>query len=72
MNPIYPTEYRNYLDALIVLSFLNSLPSTNPDVIKVLLTAPTGKAAHNIHGMTLHSAFALSVTEFGGEVNYCA
>ena len=46
----------------------NSLPSTNPDITKVLLTAPTGKAAHNIHGMTLHSAFALPVTEFGGEM----
>ena len=46
----------------------NSLPSTNPDTTKVLLTAPTGKAAHNIHGMTLLSAFALPVTEFGGEM----
>ena len=27
----------------------NSLPSTKPDAIKVLLTAP--KAAHNIHGI---------------------
>ena len=29
----------------------------NPDKIKVLLTAPTGTAAHNISGTTLHSAF---------------
>ena len=36
--------------------------------VKVLLTAPTGKAAFNIHGMTLHSAFALPVTEFNGEM----
>ena len=34
----------------------------------VLQTAPTGKAAHNIHGMTLHSAFALPVTELHGEM----
>ena len=51
-----------------LVRYFNSLPSTNPDTTKVLLTAPTGKAAHNIHGMTLHSAFALPVTEFGGEM----
>jgi len=28
------------------------------NVFKVLLLAPTGKAAHNIGGMTLHSAFS--------------
>lgn len=31
----------------------------NPDNIRVLLTAPTGTAAHNIAGTTLHSAFLL-------------
>jgi hypothetical protein len=31
----------------------------NPDDVKVLLTAPTGTAAHNISGTTLHSAFLL-------------
>ena len=31
-----------------------------PDDICVLLTAPTGTAAFNIGGMTLHSAFLLS------------
>ena len=51
-----------------LVRYFNSLPSTNPDATKVLLTAPTGKAAHNIHGMTLHSAFALPVTGFGGEM----
>ena len=43
-------------------------PSTNPDAVKVLLAAPTRKAAHNIHGITLHSTFALPVMEFGGEI----
>ena len=51
-----------------LVGHFNSLPSTNLDAIKVLLTAPTGKAEHNIHGMTLHSAFAFPVTEFGGEI----
>ena len=31
----------------------------NPDDVRVLLTAPTGTAAHNISGTTLHSAFLL-------------
>ena len=35
------------------------LEGENPDKIKVLLTAPTGTAAHNISGTTLHSAFLL-------------
>ena len=39
-----------------------------PDAIKVLLASPIGKAAFNIRGMTLHSAFALPVTEFNGEM----
>ena len=51
-----------------LVGYMNLLPGTNPDAIKVLLTAPTGKAAFNIHGMTLHSAFALPVTEFNGEM----
>ena len=33
----------------------------NPDDIKVLLCAPTGKAAHNIGGNTIHSAFGIPV-----------
>ena len=36
--------------------------------MSAVLTAPTGKAAFNIRGMTLHSAFALPVTEFNGEM----
>ena len=30
-----------------LVGYFNSFPSTNPDAIKVLLAAPTGKAAHN-------------------------
>lgn len=32
---------------------------SNPDEIKILLCAPTGKAAHNINGNTLHSTFCI-------------
>jgi len=38
---------------------LNSIPDQNPDNIKVLTVAPTGKAAFNISGNTLHSAFKI-------------
>lgn len=33
----------------------------SPDNLHVLLCAPTGKAAHNINGSTIHSAFCLPV-----------
>lgn len=33
----------------------------NPDNKHVMLCAPTGKAAHNINGTTLHSAFCIPV-----------
>jgi hypothetical protein len=31
----------------------------DPDDIRVLLCAPTGKAACNIHGLTIHNAFQI-------------
>jgi hypothetical protein len=31
----------------------------DPDDIRVLLCAPTGKAAYNIHGLTIHNAFQI-------------
>lgn len=40
----------------------------NPDSVKVLLTAFSGKAASVINGTTLHTAFALPVNQFGGEL----
>ena len=60
------TVIRVLYEGLVI--YMNSLPGTKPDAIKVLLTAPTGKAAFNIRGMTLHFAFALPVTEFNGEM----
>lgn len=38
------------------------------DSIKVLLCAPSGKAAFLIGGVTLHTAFALPVQQFGGDM----
>ena len=37
-----------------------------PDDVLVLLTAPTGVAAFNVNGMTLHSAFLLGRGKYGG------
>ncbi|XP_037811885.1 uncharacterized protein LOC119603786 [Lucilia sericata] len=47
---------------------LNSIPGANPDLPKVLLTAPTGKAAFGIGGYTLHSLFSLPINQFSGDV----
>lgn len=38
-----------------------------PDDVKVLLTAPTGVAAFNIQGMTLHSALLLTTSKFSNQ-----
>ena len=38
-----------------LVRYMNSLPGTKPNAI-------------NMHGITLHSAFALPVTEFNGEM----
>lgn len=42
-----------------IIKYYNSIPRINPENLKVLLCAPTGKAAFNINGITLHAAFVL-------------
>ena len=44
---------------VVFTGYLNSVPGENPDEAKVLKVAPTGKAAFNIKGNTLHSAFKI-------------
>lgn len=41
----------------------NADKNCDPDVLKILLCAPTGKAAFNIKGQTLHSAFKLPLNQ---------
>ena len=41
------------------LKFLRLSGAIEPDDVIVLLTTPTGVAAFNVNGMTLHSAFLL-------------
>ena len=42
-----------------LIRYLNALPENDADDISVLKVAPTGKAAFNIRGNTLHSAFKI-------------
>lgn len=42
-----------------LIRYLNSMPGENPDEIKVLKAASTGKAAFNTNGNTLHSTFKI-------------
>lgn len=44
-----------------LLKYYNKNPGENPDDEKILLCAPTGKAAHNIGGRTIHAAFGIPV-----------
>ncbi|XP_020620270.1 ATP-dependent DNA helicase PIF1-like [Orbicella faveolata] len=53
----------------VLIRFLNSIAGENPDDVKVVKTAPTGKAAFNIKGNTLHGAFKILANR-GFE--YCA
>jgi hypothetical protein len=43
-------------------------PTTNPEAMCVLVSAPTGKAAFNVFGMTIHCTFRLPPTQYGGKV----
>ena len=48
------------------LKLLRLSGSFEPDDVVVLLTAPTGVAAFNINGMTLHSALLLGRSKYSG------
>ena len=42
-----------------LIRYLNNVPGENPNDVKVVKTAPTGKAAFNIKSNTLHAAFKI-------------
>lgn len=52
----------------VVNHYFSKTPGNNPDTLKVLLCAPSGKAAFLIGGVTLHTAFALPFGQFGGQM----
>ena len=43
------------------VKLLRHSPRITPDEIPILLTAPTGVAAYNINGMTIHSALSMNI-----------
>lgn len=47
----------------VLSRIFNSNPESNPDQPAILLCAPTGKAAYNIRGKTLHSQFRLPINQ---------
>uniref|UniRef100_A0A8D8UR91 ATP-dependent DNA helicase n=1 Tax=Cacopsylla melanoneura TaxID=428564 RepID=A0A8D8UR91_9HEMI len=51
-----------------VTNYFDELPGGNNDKIVVLLTAYSGKASYLIGGVTLHTALALPVSQFGGRM----
>ena len=46
-----------------LLKYLNHKRNVNPDSFQIMLCAPTGKAAHNIGGSTIHSAFCIPANQ---------
>jgi hypothetical protein len=44
-----------------LLKHYNSIPGTDFNELRILLMAPTGKAAYNIKGNTIHSALNISI-----------
>ena len=51
-----------------LIRFLNAQPENDPDDVSIVKVAPTGKAAFNIGGNTLHSAFKIPANR---GFNYC-
>ena len=61
---------KNHVISLIrndTVRFLHLSGQVQPEDVVVLLTAPTGVAAFNIQGMTLHSALFLSIRKFSSQ-----
>jgi len=55
----------------IVQSFMRfymKTPNVNPEQICCVVSAPTGKAAFNVFGMTLHCTFKLPPNQYGGKL----
>ncbi|KAL7302653.1 hypothetical protein TKK_0004714 [Trichogramma kaykai] len=48
--------------------YFSELPGENTDNNKILLCAPSGKAAYLIGGVTCHHAFALPITQCGSKM----
>ncbi|OXA55077.1 ATP-dependent DNA helicase PIF1 [Folsomia candida] len=52
-----------------ILRMFDKEPGLSGEVIPVLVAAATGKAAFNVSGMTLHSAFRLPPNQYAGKMS---
>jgi hypothetical protein len=62
---------KSHVVTAIVQSYMRyhgKIPQINPDHYCVIVAAPTGKAAFNVFGMTLHSTFKLPPTQYNGKL----
>jgi hypothetical protein len=62
---------KSHVVTAIVQSYMRysgKIPNVNPDQACVIVAAPTGKAAFNVFGMTLHSTFKLPPTQYCGKL----
>jgi len=62
---------KSHVITAIVQSFMRfyvKTPNINPDEICCVVAAPTGKAAFNVAGMTLHCTFKLPPNQYGGKL----
>ena len=48
--------------------FYTKWENNDPETVKMAHTAPTGRAAVHIKGLTLHTAFHLPLAQFGGDL----
>ncbi len=58
----------NAINQMLIRHFRSVRNNLKDESIPIVLCAPTGKAAHNIGGTTLHSCFALPVSKNANEI----
>ena len=46
-----------------LLKYFNSIPGTDPNLLNILLMAPTGKAVYLICGNTVHSSLKIPINQ---------
>ncbi|KAH9388383.1 hypothetical protein TYRP_023551 [Tyrophagus putrescentiae] len=61
---------KSFLIETLVMVVNHHFPSANQQASSVILCAPTGRAAFNVGGATVHSTFALPVSSTSGDDHY--
>jgi DNA replication protein DnaC len=62
---------KSHVVTAVVQSYMRysgRMPELNPEHFCVIVAAPTGKAAFNVFGMTMHSTFKLPPTQYSGKL----